>query len=153
VIESWSDGGRLSHDLTIPVQDVALVVRYRDAGPAPFSGSAAATPFGDESGPVIRLRRRAGRTLAGTVSDPAGVGEVKVAVRRGCRWWSARAGRLVRRGRCAKPRWMNATLKPVATGTWAWTLRLAGRLPRKRYTLVLRARDDVGNVTRRVIKK
>ena len=94
VFDGWSDGGTISHDISIPAQDLVLTARYRDTGPAPFSGtSAGLAPGGDKLGPVIRLRsRRPARKLAGTVSDPAGVSSLRIAVRRGCRWWNARAG-------------------------------------------------------------
>jgi hypothetical protein len=97
---------------------------------------------------VIRVAsRRPARRLTGTVSDPAGVSSLRVAVRRGCRWWNAAAGRLVRSAKCNKPRWMNAKLNRTKPGTWAWSVRLGGRLPRGRYTVVLRAVDAVGNVS------
>jgi glucose/arabinose dehydrogenase/PKD repeat protein len=149
VFDSWSDGGTISHDLSVPAQSLVLTARYRDTGPAPFSGaSSGLTPRGDTLGPVIRLRsRRPARRLAGTVSDQAGVSSLRIAVRRGCRWWNARAGRLGRTAKCAKPRWMKAMLRPVEPGTWAWSLRLGGRLPRGRYTLLARALDGHGNVS------
>ena len=145
----WSDGGAIAHDVAIPAQDTALVARYRDTGPAPFGGATTAFgPAGDRLGPVIRVAsRRPVRTLTGTVTDPAGVSSLRVAVRRGCRWWNAAAGRLVRSAKCRKPRWMNARLKQTKPGTWAWSLPLGGRLPRGRYTLLLRAVDAVGNVS------
>ena len=149
VFDGWSDGGAISHDVSVPAQDLALVARYRDAGPAPFSGtSAGLAPGGDKLGPVIRLRsRRPARKLAGTVTDPAGVSSLRIAVRRGCRWWNARAGRLGRTAKCAQPRWMNAVLRPSKPGTWVWSLKLGGRLPRGRYTLLVRAQDRLGNVS------
>jgi glucose/arabinose dehydrogenase/PKD repeat protein len=149
VFASWSDGGAISHDITIPAQDVALVARYRDTGPAPFAGGATVLgPAGDKLGPVIRLRsRRPVRRLTGTVSDPAGVSSLRIAVRRGCRWWNVRAGRLGRAAKCAKPRWMKPALRPVKPGTWAWTLKLGGPLPPGTYRVLARAVDAVGNVS------
>ena len=121
VFDSWSDGGAISHDVSIPANDLVLTARYRDTGPAPFSGtSAGLAPGGDKLGPVVRLRsRRPARKLAGTVSDPAGVSSLRIAVRRGCRWWNASTGRLGRTAKCAQPRWMNAVLRPSKPGTWA----------------------------------
>lgn len=152
--ESWSDGGAKSHDISVPGQDPALVARYHDAGPAPFSGATAGlAPGGDKLGPVIRLdRRRSARRLTGTVSDPGGVSSLKLALRAatkagGCRWWNRRSGHLARRAGCAKPRWMNAKLRLVTPGTWAWSLKLGGRLPRGRYTLLVRAADGSGNAS------
>jgi glucose/arabinose dehydrogenase/PKD repeat protein len=145
----WSDGGTISHDVSIPAQNLVLTARYRDTGPAPFSGtSAGLAPGGDKLGPVIRLRsRRPARKLAGTVSDPAGVSSLRIAVRRGCRWWNAGAARLGRTAKCAKPRWMKTVLRPSKPGTWVWSLKLGGRLPRGKYTLLVRARDRLGNVS------
>ena len=151
VFEGWSDGGAIAHDVTVSTTDLALVARYRDTGPAPFSAiPAGLAPGGDELGPVVRLRaRRSARRLTGTVGDPSGVRSLRIALRRGtkraCRWWSRRAGRLARRGGCAKPRWMRPVLKQVKTGSWTWTLKLGGRLPRGRYTVVVRAADALGN--------
>ena len=152
VFDKWSDGAPISHDVSIPSQDLVLTARYRDAGPAPFSGtSAGLTAGGDKLGPVIRLDRRSPmRRLTGTVSDPSGVSSLKLALRasaksRGCRWWNKRSGHLARRTRCAKPRWMKPVLKRIEPGMWAWSLRLGGRLPRGRYTLLVRAADSAGN--------
>jgi glucose/arabinose dehydrogenase len=147
--DSWSDGGRIEHDVTVPAQDLALTARYRDAGPASFSGTPSGLgAAGDTLGPVIRLRsRRTARTLRGMVSDPAGVRDLKVALRRGCRWWNSAAGRLSRAGRCAKPRWMKATLKPLGRGEWTWSVKLGGRLPRGRYKIAVWARDGFGNTS------
>ena len=154
VFEGWSDGGGLAHDFTIPSRDYALTAGYRDTGSAPFSGAPTALgPRGDKLGPVIRLRRRrAARTLTGTVSDPGGVRTLRIAVRaratrRGCRWWNARAGRLARRAKCAKPRWIKTRLKRLEPGTWAWSAKLGRRLPRGRYTVLVRALDGLGNVS------
>ena len=150
VFDSWSDGGTISHDVSIPANDLVLTARYRDTGPAPFSGTPAGfAAGGDKLGPVVRLRsRRPARKLAGTVSDPAGVSSLRIAVRRGCRWWNASTGRLGRTAKCARPHWMNAVLKPSKPGTWGWSLKLGGRLPRGRYTLLVRAQDRLGNVSK-----
>ena len=43
---------------------------------------------------------------------------------------------------------MNAVLRPSKPGTWAWSLKLGGRLPRGRYTLLVRAQDRLGNVSK-----
>jgi hypothetical protein len=67
--------------------------------------------------------------------------------RGGCRWWSARSGRLARRTRCAKPRWMKATLRQIKAGDWAWSVKLGARLPRGRYTVLVRAEDGFGNAS------
>jgi hypothetical protein len=134
----------------VAARDLALVARYRDTGPAPFSGTPAGlAPAGDELGPVVRLRgRRSMRRLGGTVSDPSGLRSLKLALRHGCRWWNVKSGRLARPARCAKPRWMRPVLKQVEPGTWTWTVRLGGRLPRGRYTLRVRAVDTLGNVSK-----
>ena len=82
---SWSDGGAIAHDLTIPATDLSLVAKYRDAGPAPlapvggFGPSPAASS--DKTGPSIALTGAKARRLAGMVSDPSGVAEVKVGLR------------------------------------------------------------------------
>ena len=158
---SWSDGGTIAHDVTIPTKDLALVANYRDVGPAtpapvggfgpsPGPGPSAAT---DKSGPSIALTGAKARRLAGTVSDPSGVAEVKVGVRTrkhrgGCRWWSAKSGRLARKMTdCTKPRLIKAELKQLAAGTWSWSLALNGKLGKGRYTLAFRATDAKGNVT------
>ena len=84
------------------------------------------------------------------MSDASGVKVLKVALRsrsrRRCRWWNAKAGRLAKRTTCKRPRWMKAMLKPAGAGTWTWTVRLGGRLPKGRYKLAFRATDGVGNV-------
>jgi hypothetical protein len=160
VFDSWSDGGRISHDVTIPAQDLALLARYRDTGPVPFAAASAGLgPGGDKLGPVVRLRsRRPARKLTGTVTDPSGVRDLRVALRatakrRGCRWWNAGAGRLGRATKCAKPRWMKTTLKPLEQGTWAWSVKLGGRLPRGSYTIRVRAEDALGNVSQTLAGK
>jgi hypothetical protein len=165
VFDGWSDGKAITHDVTIPAQDLTLTARYRDAGPAPFVATPAAlkpaalkpatlaapvlSPAGDKLGPVIRLKkRRSARKLTGTVADPAGVRDLHVALRaRRCRWWNAAAGRLARKGRCAKPRWLQAQLRPLGQGEWAWTLKLGARLPRGTYSIRVRAEDTLGNLS------
>ncbi|MGH2978995.1 MAG: PQQ-dependent sugar dehydrogenase [Solirubrobacterales bacterium] len=154
VFEGWSDGGAISHDISMPAQDVTLTARYRDTSPAFTATPSGLQPGGDKLGPVVRLRsRRPSRNLTGTVTDPAGVRHLRVALRatgkrRGCHWWSRRAGHLTRRARCAKPRWMKAKLKRVKPGTWAWSVKLGGRLSRGRYRVRVRAVDRLGNVSR-----
>ena len=150
VFEGWSDGGAISHDVSVPAQDLALVARYRDSGPAPFTSALPVlAPAGDKLGPVVRLRtRRAVRKLTGTVTDPAGVRSLRVALRRGCRWWSQPAGHLTRRARCAQPRWMKAVLRQVKPGRWSWSVKLGARLPRGKYTVLVRAVDKLGNVSK-----
>jgi glucose/arabinose dehydrogenase/PKD repeat protein len=156
--ESWSDGGAMGHDITIPSTNVSLTARYRDAGPAPLqrTGGFGPGPAADKLGPRIFLAAAKARRIAkltGSVADPAGVRKLEVALRArgksaGCRWWSRRAGRLARkRVRCAKPRFMKATLKPAGVGTWTWTLKLGAKLPKGRYVLALRAADGLGNVS------
>ena len=54
-----------------------------------------------------------------------------------CRWWSKRS-RALKRGSCAQPHWMFATLHRHGSH-YTWKLRLGGALPRGSYTLVLRA--------------
>jgi glucose/arabinose dehydrogenase len=146
----WSDGGAITHDVTIPATDLSLVARYRDAGPV-LQGVGGFGPGPDQAGPRIELRRASARRLAGKVSDPSGVKSLAVALRArkrrgGCRWWSAKRGKLARKGKdCAKPRWMKATLRPAAGG-FAWKIALRGRLPKGRYTLAFRAVDGAGNL-------
>ena len=155
---SWSDGGAIGHDLTIPSAPIALTARYRDAGPAPLHaiGGFGPSPSSDTLGPRIYLSAAEGRRiakLAGSVADPAGVRSLKVALRaRGkgkrCRWWSRRAGRLARkRLDCAKPRFIRAELTPAGANAWKWTVKLGGRLPGGRYVLAFRAVDGLGNVS------
>src|SRR6185436_4430213 len=155
VFDGWSDGGAISHDLAIPAQDIALVARYRDTGPAPFAAvPAGLAPAGDKLGPVVRLRsRRPARTLRGSVSDPSGVRELKVALRRGCRWWNSIAGRLSRGRKCTKPVWMTPALKPVGQGKWAWSVKLRGHPPHGRYIVRVRAADSLGNVSQTLAGK
>jgi hypothetical protein len=43
---------------------------------------------------------------------------------------------------------MKPALKQVKPGSWAWTLKLGGRLPGGRYTLQVRAVDSLGNVSK-----
>jgi hypothetical protein len=113
-------------------------------------------PAPDSLGPRIFLAaakgRRIGR-LTGSVSDPAGVRRLEVALRArrkgaGCRWWSRRAGRLARkRVKCTKPGFMKATLKRAGGDVSKWTLKLGARLPKGRYVLAVRATDRLGNVS------
>jgi len=35
----------------------------------------------------------------------------------------------------------------VKPGTWAWSVKLRGRLPRGRYTMRVQAQDTLGNVS------
>jgi hypothetical protein len=149
----WSDGGAVAHDITIPATDIALVARYRDAGPAPLQTTGGFGPGADKLGPRIALRRAKGRRLGGSVSDPSGVSTLRVALRSaarkgGCRWWASKSGRLARKKtQCAKPRWMKALLKQTGAGTWTWTVNLNGRLPKGRFKLVFRAVDKAGNLS------
>ena len=154
---SWSDGGAIAHDVTIPTKDLALLANYRDAGPAPVAPvggfGPSPGPVADKFGPTIALTGAKARGLAGTVSDSSGVAEVKVGLRTrkhrgGCRWWSAKSGRLARKlADCAKPRLMKAQLTQIAAGKWSWSLALNGRLRKGRYTLAFSATDAKGNVT------
>ena len=145
----WSDGGAIAHDLTIPAADLSLVARYRDAGPVVGSVGGFG-PGPDKLGPRITLSRANARRLSGKVSDPSGIKSLKVALRArsrrgGCRWW--KAGQLARkRSRCARPRWIKASLKSLGAGTSSWKLDLKGRLPKGRYVLSVRAMDGKGNV-------
>ena len=145
----WSDGGALAHDVTIPATDLNLAARYRDAGPV-LKTVGGFGPGPDKLAPRIVFRGLKGRRLAGKVSDVSGVKILKVALRsRGaCRWWDAKVGRLAsKRTGCRKPRWMKAKLKPAGAGTWTWTVRLGGRLPKGRYKLAVRAIDRAGNIS------
>ena len=152
----WSDGGAIAHDVTIPATDIALVARYRDAGPAPFQATGGFGPGPDKLGPRITLGRTKARRLAGKVGDASGVKALRVGLRTaarkgGCRWWTPRHGRLARKkSRCAKPRWIKARLRPAGTGEWAWSVALHGRLPKGRFKLVFRAVDGAGNVSTRL---
>ena len=147
---SWSDGGAIAHDVAIPATDLALVARYRDAGPV-LTTVGGFGPGPDKLGPRVVLSSAKRRRLTGTVTDPGGVAGVKVAVRArkrlgGCRWWNAKAGRLARKpATCAKPRWIKAALKQAGAGKWTWTVALNGRLGRGRYAVALRATDGAGN--------
>ena len=150
--QSWSDGGSLAHDITIPATDLALVASYRDTGPAPLQPVGGFGPGPDKLGPRIEFGGVKGRHLVGTVGDASGVKRLQVALRsrsRGrCRWWSSKAGRLARkRAACAKPRWMKAALKQTAAGKWNWAADLQGRLRKGRYGLRFRATDGAGNVS------
>ena len=118
---SWSDGGAISHDVTIPAQDLVLRralpghragavqrrLRRARAGrrQARPRGPAAVAQAGAQAG---RHRERPGRCL-----EPAG-----------CARREAPRLPLVERERraagtaakCAKPRWMNAVLRPSSRG-------------------------------------
>jgi len=48
---------------------------------------------------------------------------------------------------------MKPVLKRSKSGTWRWTLKLGGRLPRGRYTLQVRAVDSLGNVSKALAGK
>ena len=153
---SWSDGGAIAHDLIIPATDLALVARYRDAGPvAKPVGGFGPGPVPDKLGPSIELIGAKARRLLGSVSDPSKVAGLRVALRtrkrgNGCRWWSTKTGRLARKPTsCTKTRWIKARLKQTADGKWNWSVALGGRLPIGRYTLALRAKDGAGNVSAR----
>ena len=128
------------------------MAHYRDAGPV-VKAVGGFGPGPDKLGPSIALSGARGEAALGTVSDPSGVAGVKVAVRArkrrgGCRWWSAKSGRLARKqADCAKPRWIKARLKQAGAAKWNWTVALNGRLRKGRYTLAFRAADGKGNVS------
>jgi glucose/arabinose dehydrogenase/PKD repeat protein len=156
--QSWSDGGAIAHDVSIPSTDAVLTAGYRDAGPAPLeaAGGFGPGPSTDKLGPRISLnplKRRVVSRLRGTVADESGVRLLAVALRArsrraGCRWWNARSGRLARkRSKCDKPRWMRATLKQAGAGKWTWSVRLRAHLPKGRYRLDFHAVDGHGNVS------
>jgi hypothetical protein len=42
---------------------------------------------------------------------------------------------------------MKAALKQTGAGTWTWTVRLGGQLPKGRYKLAFRATDGAGNAS------
>jgi hypothetical protein len=68
--------------------------------------------------------------------------------RGGCKWWSATAGRLGRRGSdCTRPRWTKAVLVAAGAVNSGWRLDLKGRLPKGRYTLAFRGIDAQANVS------
>jgi hypothetical protein len=48
---------------------------------------------------------------------------------------------------------MKPTLRQVKPGSWAWTLKLGGRLPRGSYVLQVRAVDLIGNVSKSLAGK
>jgi PKD repeat protein len=86
-------------------------------------------------------------SLEGTVSDPAGVSRVSIAIRpqhvrgKGCVWWSTKSHRLVRvKSKCSKPQWLQAQLGTKG-GLTRWTVKLGGHLPPGRYLVVVRAVD------------
>ena len=98
----WSDGGAIAHDITIPATDLALVARYRDAGPGGCSRSAASGPGRTSSGRASRFAAPRARRLAGNGQRPerrdaARRGPALAQARRRCRWWSAKRGRLSRK--------------------------------------------------------
>ena len=159
----WSNGGARLHDVVIPDCDATIQARYEPVGQsvlAPPTDSVAAQPAPPASGapdlrgPVVHLawsrrKSRAVRTLRGSATDCGKVTKLQVAVRRPvCRWWLRDLGRVQRRrGNCRRPVWMPARLRRAAHG-WSWRLPLGAALPRGRYSLVLRAVDGEGNVSR-----
>jgi glucose/arabinose dehydrogenase/PKD repeat protein len=86
-------------------------------------------------------------SLQGTVSDPAGVSGVSIAIRpqriagKGCLWWSTKRHRLVRvNQKCSKPQWLQARLSTTG-GITRWTVKLGGHLPPGKYLVIVRAVD------------
>jgi glucose/arabinose dehydrogenase len=59
------------------------------------------------------------------------------AAARTCRFWSRRSHKL-KRGSCAQPHWMRATLHRKGN-RYTWTVKLGAKLPRGSYTVVVRA--------------
>ena len=156
---SWSDGGPRSHLVTIPAVDSGLVAAYRDAGPAPFSKGKPLV-VADRAPPrlgTLRLRRKSSRSayLTGTARDAHGINRVRLALAlrepaSKCRWWVATSGGLAAHDRsCSAPRWMRATLKKMASGSWTWRVRLGGRLLPGRYRAIAEAFDRAGNRVKR----
>ena len=140
--DHWSDGGARIHDVAMPPGGSALTAVYAPGGCDVVS---AASP-----GPAVELAtpRLGARRLAGTVDDPDGVSSVQVALRRvdgrlGCRWWSARTGRLGRTHvACDPARWISARIQGGR-----WSAGLGGRLPAGRYLLLVRSVDRAGRVS------
>jgi hypothetical protein len=101
--------------------------------------------------------KRGKLTMRGRASDAGCTADISVAGRvarvelaisrtagRRCRFASAR-GRLGKARACSRPVWLKAK------GTTRWSL--AVKLPRGRYTLLLRVRDGVGNLSARPVKR
>jgi hypothetical protein len=140
--DHWSDGGTARHDISMPAGGAALTAVYVKAS--------CELVFAAGRGPAVELTgpRLGARRLGGTVDDADGVASVQVALRRadgrlGCRWWSARAGRLGRTHvACDPARWMSARVQGGR-----WTADLGGRLPAGRYLLLVRAADRGGAVS------
>jgi glucose/arabinose dehydrogenase len=154
----WSDGGARVHEVTVGEDAVDLVATYRETGevvgpgprgpPAPPGGPA---PPRDTSSKVSVAWPRTGTpvsSLRGTATDPDGVRSVQVAVvqteKKGCRWWSTKRGRLAAKpASCAFPHWITAKLGKRDT----WSASLGARLPKSKYTVLVRVRDLRGSVT------
>jgi glucose/arabinose dehydrogenase/PKD repeat protein len=162
--QSWSDGGAIRHEISIPDGGVTLTARYGVLVPAPPGGGPA--PGGDPPGgtsadrraPTLTLSSNRARDLRrgivrGRASDPGGTVKsvlVGLARRAGskCRWWSARLDRPAAKARgCRNPAWMKASLKRIGAGSYSWRLALGRRVAAGRYLLRVRAQDAAGNAT------
>jgi glucose/arabinose dehydrogenase len=109
---------------------------------------------GGGSGPPVKITKlrlsvnisallRRGQ-LSGSFVSRNSVKTLDVALWRGkpgaaasCRWWSRRSHKL-RGGACSQPHWMKATLHRKGS-RYTWTLKLGGKPPRGKYTLVFQA--------------
>ena len=153
VFDSWSDGGTISHDVSIPANDLVLTARYRDTGPAPFSGPPAGlAPGGDKLGPVVRLRsRRPARSLPGTVSDPAGVRALRIARPPWLPLVEREHGRLGRSGEVREAALDGRRAETVQAWDMGLEPEARRRLPRGRYTCW--SEPKTGSATSRDVRR
>ena len=118
------------------------------AGSSGGGGGGPAATCADATRPRATLSKASAKRrklrLTGRASDAgcAGLARVEVAISRKagrrCRFVAAN-GRLTKARKCSKRLFLRAK------GKGAWTLRLARKLPRGRYTIVVRAVDGAGN--------
>ncbi|HEX8085570.1 MAG TPA: PQQ-dependent sugar dehydrogenase [Solirubrobacteraceae bacterium] len=164
----WSNGGDQAQVVRVPPGGITLTAVYQDAGPigppeeapAELPPPAGPPPFvpllepppPDRTGPEVRLLKAGRRRLTGVAVDPAGLGGLRLALRRGgprrC-GFVLRAGRLSRPRRCGEPLWRSARLDRAAGATRHWTLDLGRGLPPGTYRALIRATDTQGNVAER----
>jgi glucose/arabinose dehydrogenase len=173
---SWSNGGARVQNFTVPTGGADLLATYRrrtpttppltppppPATPTPPPGTPTPPPAGpapappaDTTGPTLELtglNATRGR-IRGSADDESGVEWVQVALRRrlngaGCSWWLRRKRKMSGAPRsCARPRWMDAKLRPSDDGVH-WLLALGRALPPGGYRVLARAEDGEGNKDR-----